>query len=145
MPSVLAYVEFAVGTLVGLVIALLAVVFVRRRTIARGKILTVCGVRRSGAARWRLGLVRFGTERLEWYSLGGLSLRPKFHWERTGLDLEAPSPLVGEQRIDELPEGMRVPCRYAGESFELALQMPAYMALRSWLEAAPPGYNVHVA
>jgi hypothetical protein len=38
-----------------------------------------------------------------------------------------------------------VPCADGDKRFELALQGPAYTALRSWQEASPPGYNVNVA
>ncbi|NUR82003.1 MAG: DUF2550 family protein, partial [Dermatophilaceae bacterium] len=61
------------------------------------------------------------------------------------LVLDAPELLVGRDSIPLLPDASRVPCADGDGTFELALQGPAYTALRSWQEAAPPGYNVNVA
>jgi len=38
-----------------------------------------------------------------------------------------------------------VRCYYGKVEFDLAVQPPAYTALRSWLEAAPPGSTANVA
>ncbi len=145
MPSALVSTEIAVGTLLALVVVGLALVYLRRRYIARGLPLTLCGLRDAGRDRWRLGLIRFGDNTLEWYSLGGVSVRPGRTWQRQGLLLDAPDRLEGSQGITVLPDAFRVPCTEGGDHFELALQGPDYTALRSWQEAAPPGYNVNVA
>jgi len=139
MPTALISVEIVVGVLVGVVCVALAGVFIRRRVIAGGKLLTLCGFRRPGGGRWRLGLARFGSTRLEWFALVGLTLRPRHSWDRVGLDLDAPLTLEGLDRIDLLPEAVGVRCSYGEAQFDLAVQPPAYTALRSWLEAAPPG------
>ena len=145
MPSVLVSAEVLVGVLVAFVVIALLVVFVRRRAIAGGTVLTLCGHRRAGSTHWRLGLLRLGTTRLEWFPLLGLTLRPRHEWERHGLDLDAPLMLVGADRIDLLPDAVGVHCYYGDLEFDLGLQTPHYTALRSWLEAAPPGSRANVA
>ena len=145
MPSAVASLEILVGVVLGVAGTLLAGVFLRRRAIARGRLLTLCGLRAPEGGRWRLGLARFGSAHLEWFSLGGLSLRPRHRWDRAGLDLDAPLTLVGSDRIDLLPEAYGVRCSHGDLEFDLALQPPAYTALRSWIEAAPPGSTKYVA
>ncbi|MBW8731872.1 MAG: DUF2550 domain-containing protein [Terrabacter sp.] len=145
MPSVLASTEIVIGTLLVVAVVVLATTFLRRRYIAKGLPLTLCGMRRTESDRWRLGLIRFGDNALEWYALGGVSVRPKHRWLRQRLLLDAPEPLSASDSIPLLPDANRVPCSDGDRDFELALQGPAYTALRSWQEAAPPGYNVNVA
>ncbi len=145
MPIALVSVEIVVGVLVGVVCVALAGVFIRRRVIAGGTLLTLCGLRPAEGGRWRLGLARFGSSRLEWFTLVGLTLRPRHSWDRGGLDLDAPLTLEGLDRIDLLPEAVGVRCSYGDARFDLAVQPPAYTALRSWLEAAPPGSGADLA
>ncbi|MDN5768755.1 MAG: DUF2550 domain-containing protein [Humibacillus sp.] len=145
MPTALFSTEIVVGTLLLLVVFVLATTFLRRRVIARGLPLTLCGLRESGRRRWRLGHIRFGDNALEWYSLGGVSLRPRHRWDRQSLMLNVPQKLAADDRIAVLPDASGVSASAGNDTFELALQGPAYTALRSWQEAAPPGYNVNVA
>ena len=42
-------------------------------------------------------------------------------------------------------QAVGVGCAHEGDRFELAMAPGPYTALRSWLEAAPPGQNVNVA
>lgn len=155
MPSALESIEIVGGILLAVLLLAVAWTYLRRRYIARGESLTVCGLKQSSTDRWHVGLLRFGDNALEWYKLGGVSLRPHRRWQRQTLLLEAPAPL-GEESIAILPGAWRVPCATvptrsgagavsAPDAFELALQAPAYTALRSWQEASPPGFNVNVA
>ncbi|WP_347354738.1 DUF2550 domain-containing protein [Intrasporangium sp.] len=145
MPSALVSTEIVIGTLLVLVALVLVVTYARRRYIAHGLPLTVCAMRLVGARRWRVGLIRFGENALEWYALGGVSLRPRHRWARQTLLLETPGPLPPGESIPVVPGAQRVPCTSGSVRFELALPHPDYMALRSWQEAAPPGFNVNVA
>jgi hypothetical protein len=145
VPSVHVSTEIEIGTLLVIAVVLLAQTVLRRRYIAKGLPLTLCGMRRSSSDRWRLGLIRFGDNALEWYTLGGVSVRPRHRWLRQRLLLDVPELLRGSDSIPLLPGASRVPCSDGDSDFELALQGPAYTALRSWQEAAPPGYNVNVA
>ncbi|MHB1474589.1 MAG: DUF2550 domain-containing protein [Dermatophilaceae bacterium] len=138
--------EGLVGGALFIVLAVLGATFARRRLIARGKPLTVCALREPVDHRWRFGLARYGATGLEWFPLGGLSLRPARRWQRTVLDIGTGQPLAPGERPEILiPSAWRVDCCYGQESFEIALAQAPYTALRSWLEAAPPGHNVYVA
>jgi Protein of unknown function (DUF2550) len=138
--------ELLVGGALFFVAATLGAIFTRRRLIARGEPLTVCALREPGDRRWRFGLARYGTTGLEWFTLLGLSLRPARKWERGLLDIGAGEPLEPGERPEILiPAAVRVDCRYHQEHFEIALARAPYTALRSWLEAAPPGRGVNVA
>jgi len=138
--------ELLVGGCLFIVVFVLGTVFVRRRVIARGKPLTVCALREPGNSRWRFGLVRYGTTELEWFRLAGISLRPARRWERallvfgTGRLLE-----IGERPEILIGGAIKVDCRYREARFEIALAQAPYTALRSWLEASPPGRSVNVA
>jgi Protein of unknown function (DUF2550) len=138
--------ELLVGGALLIVVLVLGTVFTRRRLIARGNPLTVCALREPGDRRWRFGLARYGQTRLEWFTLAGLSLRPARHWERTLLDIGAGQPLAPGERPEILiPAAMKVDCCCRETRFEIALARAPYTALRSWVEAAPPGHSVNVA
>lgn len=138
--------EILVGSALFVVAAVLGGVFTRRRFIARGEPLTVCALREPGDQRWRFGLARYGTTGLEWFTLLGLSLRPARQWERGLLEIGVGQPLEHGERPEVLiPAAMRVECRYRRARFEIALAEAPYTALRSWLEASPPGRGVNVA
>jgi len=133
------------GALFGVLFAL-GSIFVRRRLIARGKPLTVCALREPGDRRWRFGLARYGATGIEWFTLLGFSLRPARQWERTLLDIGAGQPLdPGERPEILIPAAIRIDCVYREVHFEIALARAPYTALRSWLEASPPGQGVNVA
>jgi hypothetical protein len=137
--------EVLVGGALLIVAVVMGAIFIRRRLIARGKPLTVCALREPGDRRWRFGLARYGTSALEWFTLGGLSLRPARQWERTLLEIEVGQPLEPGERPEILiTEAVRVSCRYRQARFEIALARAPYTALRSWLEASPPGHGVNV-
>lgn len=138
MADLLTSLEVAVGVVLGLGLAVLALLFVRRRTIGRGRLLTLCGFRWPQRARWRMGLLGFAAGELEWYPLGGLTVRPKFRWHRAAFDLGAPTPPESHAGLDGLEQPVVVPCHHGDEAFDLALPGAAYTALRAWLEAGPP-------
>lgn len=138
--------EILVGGALFITVLVLGAVFARRRLIARGKPLTVCALREQGQDRWRFGLVRYGASGLEWFTLTGISLRPARVWERTQLEFNAVRPLEPGERPEVLiPGAMKVDGIHRGSHFELALAQAQYTAVRSWLEASPPGRNVNVA
>ncbi|MDQ2755986.1 MAG: DUF2550 domain-containing protein [Actinomycetota bacterium] len=145
MATALLSIEVLVGALVVLVCVALAGVFVRRRVLAKDSILTLCGMRRRSSSRWRLGLLRLGSTQLEWFPLLGVTTRPVDGWERNRVDLDAPVLLEGHDRLDLLPDAVGVQSHVGEVTFELALLPEHYTALRSWLEAAPPGSRANVA
>jgi hypothetical protein len=137
--------EALVAAVVAIVGLFLLGTYLRRRTIGRGKSLVLCAVREETGSRWRFGLARYGSSGLDWFRLGGFSVRPAHRWSRGGLDLSMPHALEGRERLAILPDAVAVPCRHDGRTFELALAPTSYTALRSWLESSPPGLNVNVA
>lgn len=145
MPTALVSAEIAVGALVVVVLVVLAATYTRRRAISRGRLLILCGWRQHAGDTWRLGHLRLGSSRLEWFSLVGLSARPGYTWERALLDLDPPQSMRSADVIDLLPDAAPVLCAYGTRTFELALTPQAYTALRSWAEASPPGSTANVA
>jgi hypothetical protein len=146
MPTALLSVEIAVAVVLLLLAVFLATTYARRRVISRGAILFVsCGWRANRRNRWRLGHLRLGNTKLEWFSLLGVSARPQRGWDRVSVDLESPRAVRRSDVIDFMPDAVPVPCTDNGVSFELALTPGAYTALRSWSEASPPGSTANVA
>ena len=86
--------ELVLALVVLLVVGALTFVWARRAsspaTGARS-----CSARggRAPAGRWRLGLARLGSDRFEWFSIVGPSLRPEVSWLRGELDFGAAVPL----------------------------------------------------
>lgn len=144
MPSLLVSIEIIIGALLLVVIFILAGTYLRRRYIADGKPMPLCAYRPDGGARWRMGLLKFGDTSLEWYSLGGFSLRPNQAWSRSALLIEAPR-RISSDGGGLFPDGVQVEIRSETGTFELTVPQSAYTALRSWQEASPPGYNANVA
>lgn len=98
---------------------------------------------RAADGAWRRGTLRFTDDRLSLKGPGGLSVGP---WIRGNLDLGVaqaldPAEAQGLGRVGLI----RVPVTYGTARFELALGEQHYTALRSWVEAAPPGWNTQVA
>ena len=135
--------EIVAGMLVLLAVSILAFIFIRRRLLAASSLLMLCGLRAHGAKSYRLGLMRFSEGRLEWFTLVGPSMRPRRVWERARLEPEAPG--KPHEVISGMPDAVEVTCHYGTDTFQLALSLVAYTAMRSWLESAPPGFNVNVA
>jgi hypothetical protein len=135
--------EIVAGLLVVAVLLTLTYIFVRRRVLASGSTLMLCALQPHGRSQYRLGLMRFAGDALEWFTLVGPSLRPARTWERARLDLDAPT--AAREPIAGLPDAVTVRCHYGSDEFGVALAPAAYTAMRSWLESSPPGFNVNVA
>ena len=98
---------------------------------------------RSVPGGWRRGTLRFTDDRLAIKGPGGLAAGP---WLRGNLDLGVASVLEQDQAEALGRTGLiRVPVSYGTARFELALGEQHYTALRSWVEAVPPGWNSQVA
>jgi Protein of unknown function (DUF2550) len=134
--------EVVAGMLVLLALATLTFIFIRRRLLASQSSLMLCALRQH-SPNYRLGLLRIAGPRLEWFSLVGPSMRPRRTWDRGRLQLDAPG--APHEVLAGLPDGVEVTCHYGANTFQLALAPTAYTAIRSWLESAPPGFNVNVA
>ncbi|MDQ2781807.1 DUF2550 domain-containing protein [Lapillicoccus sp.] len=145
MPAALVSAEVVVGAFVVLLAVGLGLTFARRLVVRRGRTLTLCAWRARPADRWRVGLMRQGSAELAWFTLLGVSTRPRHLWDRAVIDLSAPTILQRVDHIELIPDAVLVRCSHGTEQFELALATPAYTALRSWAEAAPPGSAANVA
>lgn len=136
--------ELVLALVVLLVVGALTFVWARRRFISGdGRPVMLCARRDDAASRWQLGLARLGSERFEWFSMLGPSLRPEVSWLRGELRFGAPQPT--SDVIPGLAEPVAVTGRAAGRTCEFAFVPAAYTAVRAWLESSPPGYNVNVA
>ncbi|WP_130011901.1 DUF2550 family protein [Serinicoccus sediminis] len=98
---------------------------------------------RDAERAWRCGTLRFTDDRLSLTGAGGPSLGP---WMRGNLDLGVAGPLDSRDASSLGGAALiRVPVSYGTARFELALGEQHYTALRSWVEAVPPGWNSQVA
>jgi hypothetical protein len=138
VPDLIFSIEILVALIVAVVGGYLLAVTLRRRAISRGKLLAMCAYAREGSHSWRTGFVRFGEGGVEWYSMGGVSVRPKHAWSRRNLDLGSPVPVGSNEGLDLIDDAVAVPCRDGEARFRLALSRSAYTALRSFVESAPP-------
>ena len=145
MPSALVSTEVVVGTLLVIAVVVLATTFLRRRYIAKGLPLTLCGMRRSQSDRWRLGLIRFGDNALEWYSLGGVSCVRSTAGCASACCSTSPSRSAAATR--SRAAGTRAGCRAATATATSSWPCRARPTPRCGRgrRPAPPGYNVNVA
>lgn len=133
-------------TLVALVALVLFVVvtYARRRLIARGADVVVCGLRYEPDARWRVGLVRLSSDSLQWYPMLGWTPRTGQTWVRRSIDLGTPQPMEPDTALSSvLTSAVRVSARGstpAGKTApaELGMAPATYTTLRAWVEASPP-------
>ena len=140
----LVVVELVLALVVLVLVGALVFVWARRRYIAGdGRPVMLCARRDRPRARWRLGLARLGSDRFEWFSVVGPSLRPEVSWARGELDLGIPTPL--SDPIPGLVDPVAVRARAGARACEFAFVPAAYTAVRAWLESSPPGYNSNVA
>jgi len=134
--------ESVLALLAAVVLVVLAYVWLRRRYIAEGRPLMLCALRTEGDPRWRLGLARLSGASLDWFTVVGPSLRPRFSWHRYELDFGAAVPV--HEPIPGLPDAVEVSGTCGPTPCGLAVPQPAYTAFRAWLESSPPGFNVNV-
>lgn len=106
-----------------------------------------CGFRGQSDVPWSVGSLHYEDDLLVHKGRDASSTLTRHRWQRCQLDLGYAEPLRDQHRIQGLPEGMSlaVQGRYGDTTFDLAMTEEHYTALRSWLEAAPPGWNSNVA
>ena len=122
----------AVGAAALVVLVLTGVFIVRLRYLAGRVGSFECALRRPGRTRWTSGIATFGGESVEWIRLVSLSVRPRYHFERAGIELgKARHRGVDGHIVD-------VECTYRGEHFDLAMIEDSHSAMVAWLEAAAP-------
>lgn len=130
------------GTLLLLLLAYAVALVLRRRAISRHGGTFELSLRRPGASAghgWLLGLGRYSGDRLEYFRIFSLALRPKQVWQRDTLVYEGWREPEGPE-VDALYAGhVVVSCTGPAGAVELALGRESLMGLQSWLEARPPG------
>lgn len=106
-----------------------------------------CGFRRDAHEPWLVGTLSYETDRLVYSKPGGRFASATHQWDRYGLDVSIGATINGADVARQLRgvDMVSVPCQFKGEKFELAVTTGRYTALRSWVEAVPPGSNVNVA
>ncbi|WP_432835806.1 DUF2550 domain-containing protein [Dactylosporangium sp. CA-092794] len=129
-----------IGVLV--LLAALAVLFLRRLVIARRGGTIELGVRLSTflpGRGWSAGLARFAGDELRWYRIFSFWPGPRRVFSRRGLAVERRrSPDPAELLV--LPQDwVIVRCVSRQAPVEIAMAERALTGFLSWVEAAPPG------
>ena len=124
---------WAAAGVIALVVVVVAGVFILRLRHLAGRVGSFeCALRRPGRGRWASGIATFGNESVEWMRLVSLSVRPRYRFERAGLELGEVHHRGADGRIVD------VECGYRGERFDLAMMEDSHSAFVAWLESAPP-------
>ncbi len=105
-----------------------------------------CGFRQGSHAPWSVGTSSYEQDRLVHRSVG-VSLTSGHVWDRSRLHVSLGRDIDGAEVTGRLRGRAMVcvPCRFDDVDFQLAVTSGAYTALRSWVEAVPPGWNANVA
>lgn len=131
-----------------LVVAFLVAAFVsRRRFLSRSSGTFDCSLRTSTSRLgkgWVLGLARYEADRVEWFRVFDLSLRPRRVLHRPYLHVQDRRQPAGPEAFALAPGAVVVRCSSDGGAVELAMSDQSYTGFAAWLEAAPPGQSVSV-
>ncbi|MGB5952886.1 MAG: DUF2550 family protein [Ornithinimicrobium sp.] len=106
-----------------------------------------CAIRCAEYPEWTLGTLSYEADRLVHRIQQGPRRQREHLWERSGLGVGIGHVFDGAE-VGPRWRGsnvVAVPCTYGADSFELAISEGRYTALRAWVEAVPPGWNVNVA
>lgn len=130
----------------GLVLLLVAAagLFTARRVAISHRAASFDCSMRCPDGRWRLGVARYGDDRISWFPVFSFSLRPLRAWLRDDLSVRGRRPPTGPELTAVLPHAVIVSCRYRGDDLDLAMSDDAYTGFASWIEAAPPGRHARV-
>ena len=133
--------EAAVIAVAGLSVGVL-VIAVRRRALARGGGTVELSLRlrhRSNGRGWVLGVGRFDGDRLQWYRVFSLAMRPRRTLTRRDRSVGAQREPMGGERLALLSGAIVMECRSSTGPVELAMGDSAVTGFLAWLEATPPG------
>ncbi|TKJ18661.1 DUF2550 domain-containing protein [Blastococcus sp. CCUG 61487] len=128
----------ALLVLAGLVLVLVAVVFLlRRRFLLSGLGAVTMWLRTPGASRWSVGVAWYGGDALLWYRALSLSVRPTHRLGRSEFAV------TGQRAAgrDDLPlpdDVVVLSCSTAEGPRELAMDPSTVTGFLSWVESAPP-------
>ncbi len=113
----------------------------RRFLLERGGGTVDCGLRRTaGQGSWRLGVASYQGDRLCWFPLFGVRLRPRVELERRTLTVAARREATPAESASLGPGMAVVECTVGDAArVELAMSEAVLTGFLAWLEAAPPG------
>lgn len=123
-----------------LVLLLLAL---RRRFIQRGASFD-CSLRlreRRFGQGWVLGVARYADDRLEWYRVFSVSLRPKQVLPRELLGIGGRRMPAYPETLAIMPGHVIVECTVDRRPVEVAMSTEALTGFLAWRESAPPGHH----
>jgi hypothetical protein len=94
-----------------------------------------------------MGVLVYEADRLLFRQRSHLGRYRVRYWNRSDLQVGIGSWIDAQDVSSRLPsvQIISVRCRYVDQTFELAVSQGRYTALRSWVEAVPPGWNADVA
>lgn len=123
-----------------IVLGCLLILFVLRRTLLRrsGARLDVC-LRRSDNRPWVLGLARYDGDRLQWWRVFGLGIRPARTFGRADLVVCGQRPPTSAESRGLIAGAVIYSCRHDGAPVDLALSAAAVPGFLAWVESLPPG------
>jgi hypothetical protein len=132
------------------VVVCLAVAFIpmRRHLIRRGGGAFDCAVRfgplpsPGDAAGWSFAVGRYRDLTVDLYRVFSYSPRPRTSLARRGFDVVGRRDTAGEESRTLLPGWAVLECSAAGQVVELAMSTESMMAFLTWVEAAPPGWDI---
>lgn len=125
-------------------LAFVAIVFVRRRVIARngGTFELSHRARVSTPGRgWILGIGRYSGERLDWFRFFSVSPKASRTWARTGLTFESTRVPDGDEEVAIYADHVIVVCSSPSGAVELAMTESSLIGFQAWLESRNPGSN----
>jgi hypothetical protein len=133
--------ELAVAAVVVLVVAMGALT-VRRRALQRGGGTVDLSLRLKDGKPgrgWVLGVGRFDGDRLQWYRVFSLAMRPRRTLSRRDLRVVNQREAVGPERLALMSGHVVMECRGSDGPVALAMGPSAVTGFLAWLEARPPG------
>lgn len=126
----------ALATVFALLIFALCLSGVRRFNLRRALGTVDASICTAGKG-WQMGVCRYQDNDLEWFKLLSLSVRPKYTFRRSSLELVGRRQPTEAELVKVQPDSVIVELHYEGQDVLLAMKFDAYTGLSSWLEAGP--------
>ncbi|MGH3357560.1 MAG: DUF2550 domain-containing protein [Nocardioidaceae bacterium] len=134
-----------IGLLAVVAVLVAVALIVRRRLLARGGGTFELSINRrpvSGATSgrgWTLGIGRYTGERLEWFRVFSLGVRPSLVLERGHVEVSGRRDPEGPEVFALYAGNVVAECRADGRMMQLGLSPESLTGLLAWLESGPPG------